>query len=83
MPAVSVDCLLVGFAVFVLAAINIGVARSVDRHLDTNLGAIRDSLREITSTLRGMAHNMQAIATDMRGAREGIDDLRGHTGPAE
>jgi len=76
MPSVSLDCLLVGFAVLILAAINIGVARSVDRHLDQNLGAIRDSLRELTATLRLMA-------ADLRGAREGIDDLRGHPGPAE
>jgi hypothetical protein len=76
MAAVSIDCLLVGFAVFMLAAINIGVARPVDRHLDTNLGAIRDSLRDITSTLRD-------IARDMHSARQGIDDLRGHRGPAE
>ena len=76
MPAVSIDCLLVGLAVFVLAAINIGVARSADRHLDTNLGAIRDSLRDIASTLRD-------IARDMRSVREGIDDLRSHRGLAE
>jgi hypothetical protein len=75
MPAVSIDCLPVGFAVFVLAAINLGVARSVDRHLDTNLGAIRDSLRDITSTLRDTARDMHTV-------REGIDDLRGHPPPA-
>ena len=76
MPAVSIDYLLVGFAVFVLVAINVGVARSVDRHLDTNLGAIRDGLPDITSTLRD-------IARDMHSVREGIDDLRGHRRPAE
>jgi hypothetical protein len=49
MPALSIDGLPVGFAVFVLVAINIGVARSVDRHLNTQ-SRRRNSLRDITST---------------------------------
>ena len=52
MPPISLDCLLVGLAVLVLAAINIGVARMVDRHLTDNLGAIRAALNDIVAEMR-------------------------------
>ena len=63
MPSVSVDCLLVGFAVFVLAAINIGVARSVDRHLDTAkiLGRMDRAIDRMDRSLEHMDHAVERM----------------------
>jgi hypothetical protein len=93
MAGISLDCILIGFAVAVLAVLNVLVARMVDGHLQAGfrsivaeLGDIRQELRsgqaEMRSELREALTSMVSVATAMHETVRSMD--RGQRpGPAE
>ena len=52
MSGVGLDCILVGFAVAVLAVLNMLVARTMDGHLQAGFRTIAQGLAEIREELR-------------------------------
>jgi hypothetical protein len=70
MSGVSLDCILVGFAVAVLAVLNMLVARTMDGHLQAGFRTIAQGLAEIREELRvGQAdirHEWRGAQADMR-----------------
>jgi hypothetical protein len=52
MAGVSLDCILIGFAVAVLAVLNVLVARTMDGHLQAGFRTIAQGLAEIREELR-------------------------------
>ena len=70
MAGVSLDCILLGFAVAVLAVLNVLVARTMDGHLQAGFRTIAQGLAEIREQLRvGQAdirHEWRGAQADMR-----------------
>ena len=70
MAGVGLDCILVGFAVAVLAVLNMLVARTMDGHLQAGFRTIAQGLAEIREQLRvGQAdirHEWRGAQADMR-----------------
>ena len=70
MAGVSLDCILIGFAVGVLAVLNVLVARTMDGHLQAGFRVIAEQLSAIRQELRSgqseIRQELRSGQTDMR-----------------
>ena len=70
MAGVSLDGVLIGFAIAVLAALNVLMARTMNRHLQVGFRTIAEGLAEIREELRGgqadIRHELRGARSDMR-----------------